>query len=354
MEKKNQKKKQNQTMEKKNLKKIQKMKGVGKSEVHRSALQKASESEGNLDIFIRFLFGLSLACNQKLVGELLKAPQDCRRSKPKTVKLIKERIKQNTPQKNINLFYCLKELKDDSLLKQFQKKNRSRQYRTNSMPNDMWSALAFFLLTHDKTMKSFDLGRYSPLPLGLEKLLVVVKASQRSSLHGCNLDKGSCHLLASVLSSPSNLKHLNLSYNNLSDEGVAILSKGLASPNCILESLILRMCGLDKDGCHPLASILRSPANLRHLNLSWNALSDKGVEILSKGLASPNCKLESLTLTLCKITDKGCVLLAEALKSNPSHLQNLLLWGNPIGEEGRRVLSHVQEDPSYRLQTVGV
>ncbi|XP_057685824.1 NLR family CARD domain-containing protein 3-like [Corythoichthys intestinalis] len=325
------------------------------TEVHRSALQKASESEGNLDMFIRFLFGLSLACNQKLVGELLRAPQDCRRSKSKTVKLIKERIKQNTPEKNINLFYCLNELKDDSLLKQFQKKkNSSVIVDWDKMPNDMWSALAFFLLTDDETMESFDLWKYTTSPLGLEKLLVVVKASEKSNLHGCNLDKGSCHLLASVLSSPSNLKHLNLSYNNLSDEGVAILSKGLASPNCILESLILRMCGLDKDGCHPLASILRSPANLRHLNLSWNALSDKGVEILSKGLASPNCKLESLTLTLCKITDKGCVLLAEALKSNPSHLQNLLLWGNPIGEEGRRVLSHVQEDPSYRLQTVGV
>ncbi|XP_057710176.1 NACHT, LRR and PYD domains-containing protein 12-like [Corythoichthys intestinalis] len=435
-------------------------------EVHESALQVASESEGYLDMFIRFLFGLSLPCNQKTVGELLKAPRDCRQNKSKSVKLIMEMIKRNTPEKNINLFYCLNELKDDSLLKQFQKEDSSDYIDWDNMPNDMWSALAFFLLTDDETMNSFCLRLYNPSPLGLQKLLVVVKASQESILGSCNLNKDSCHLLASVLSSPSNMKHLDLSQNHLSDEGVEILSKGLASPNCILESLNLSRCHLDKGSCHllasvlsspsnlksldlrgnklsneaveilskglaspncilesldlkscklgkgschplasvlssssnlrhldlshndlsdkwveilskglanpncklesldlkscklgtgschPLASVLSSPSNLKHLDLSENNLSDEGVEILSKGLASPHCTLESIRLSECGFTNKGCLFLAEALKSYPSHLQELDLSVNKIGKEGKRVLSDVQEDPSYRLQYV--
>ncbi|XP_057700229.1 protein NLRC3-like isoform X2 [Corythoichthys intestinalis] len=210
------------------------------TEVHKSALQKASESEGNLDMFLRFLVGLSLQCNQEIVGALLKVPHDWEQSKSKTVKLIQKRIKQNTPEKNVNLFYCLNELKDNSLLKQIQQKLSSGVYWPK-MSNDMWSALAFFLLTDDRTMKFFELDKYSKSPLGLKKLLVVVKASQNSYLGDCNLDKGSCHLLASVLSSPSNLRHLDLSNNyGLMDEGVEILSKGLASPHCNLE--VLKHC----------------------------------------------------------------------------------------------------------------
>nr|XP_061796629.1 NACHT, LRR and PYD domains-containing protein 3-like [Nerophis lumbriciformis] len=325
------------------------------TEVHQSALQKASESKGNLDMFLRFLLGLSLRCNQELVGELLKAPPDCGQSKSKTVELIKERIQHNTPEKNVNLFYCLNELKDDSLLKQIQQELASRHLSWHQMSNDMWSALAFFLLTDDETMKSFNLANYSRSPLGLEKLLLVVKASQKSNLSQCRLDKGSCHLLASVLSSPSNLRHLNLGLNHLSDEGVEILSKGLASPHCNLEVLTLRKCLVTKRGCVSLAEALKlNTSHLQELDLSLNDLSDEGVEILSKGLSSPHCILKVLRLSRCGIADKGCISLAKALKLNPSHLQELFLINNRIKEEEKRVLLELKEDPSYRLETVKI
>ncbi|XP_057699962.1 uncharacterized protein LOC130920622 isoform X2 [Corythoichthys intestinalis] len=321
------------------------------TDVHKSALKKASESKGHLDLFLRFLIGLSLPCNQELLGELLKAPQGRGQTKSKTVKLIKERIKQNTPEKNINLFYCLKELKDDSLLKQFHKKNRLDDINWNDMPNDMWSALAFFLLTDNKTIKSFKLSLYAPSPMGLQKLLVVVKASQESILGDCHLDKGSCHLLASVLSSPSNLRHLDLSRNDLSDEGVEILSKGLASPNCILEFLDLFQCGLAKGSCHLLASVLSSPSNLKHLNLSWNHLSYEGVDILSKGLASPNCILESLYLRECGLDKGSCHLLASVL-SSPSNLRHLDLSSNKLSDEGVEILSKGLASPNCILESL--
>ncbi|XP_057706253.1 NACHT, LRR and PYD domains-containing protein 3-like [Corythoichthys intestinalis] len=325
------------------------------TEVHKSALQKASESEGNLDLFLSFLFGLSLPCNQELVWELLKAPQGCGQSKSKTVELIKERIKQNTPEKNVNLFYCLNELKDDSLLKQIQQELASRRLSWHQMSNDMWSALAFFLLTDDKTMKSFDLFRYSPSRLGLEKLLLVVKASQKSVLFNCGLDKGSCDLLASVLSSPSNLRHLDLLFNDLSDEGVDILSKGLASPHCNLEVLNLEHCKITSKGCVSLAEALKvTPSHLQELYLSGNNLSDEGVEILSKGLASPHCILKILKLHNCGITNKGCVSLAEALEVTSSQLQELALSSNDLSDEGVEILSKGLASPHCILKILNM
>nr|XP_061796655.1 NACHT, LRR and PYD domains-containing protein 3-like [Nerophis lumbriciformis] len=380
--------------------------------VHKSALQKASESEGNLDLFLSFLFGLSLPCNQELVGELLKAPQGCGQSKSKTVELIKERIKQNTPEKNVKLFYCLNELKDDSLLKQIQYQLVSGRLSRRQMSNDMWSALAFFLLTDDKTMKSFDLFRYSPSRLGLEKLLLVVKASQKSVLFDCGLTSKGCVSLAEALKvtsshlqelylsyndlldkgvemlskglaspncilkvlklvncnitqqgcislaealkvTPSHLQELDLSKNNLSDEGVEILSKRLASPHCILKVLKLHNCGITHKGCISLAEALKvTPSHLQELDLSVNNLSDEGVEILSKRLASPHCILKVLKLCYCGITNQGCVSLAVALKLNPSHLQELNLSNNQIEEKQNRVLLEIKEDPSYSLKTV--
>nr|XP_061796495.1 NLR family CARD domain-containing protein 3-like [Nerophis lumbriciformis] len=310
------------------------------TEVHQSALHKASQSEGNLDLFLRFLFGISLQCNQELVGELLKAPKDFGQSKSDTVELLKKTIKRNTPEKNINLFYCLNELKDDSLLKQIQQELRSGRLSWRDMPNDMWSALAFFLLTDDETMNSFDLKKYSASAAGLEMLLSVVKASQKSLLNECHLDKSSCHLLACLLRSPSNLRHLDLSLNDLSDEGVEILSKGLASPNCILKVLRLQWCQITKRGCVSLAEALKiNPSHLQELALSGNDLFDEGVEILSKGLASPDCILKVLELSGCKITKRGCVSLAEALKLKLPHLQELDLSENNLTDEGVQILS---------------
>nr|XP_061796656.1 uncharacterized protein LOC133588062 [Nerophis lumbriciformis] len=324
------------------------------TDVHKSALKKASESEGHLDLFLRFLIGLSLPCNQELLGELLKAPQGCGQSKSKTVELIKKKIKQNTPEKNINLFYCLNELKDNSLQKQIQQELDSGRLSWRQMSNEMWSALAFFLFTDEETMKSFILASYSPSPLGLEKLLLVVKASQKSVLANCDLDKRSCHLMASVLNAPSNLRHLDLSVNNnVSDEGVEILSKGLASPHCILQVLKLSQCGITSGGCVSLAEALKlNPIHLQELDLSGNNLSDEGVEILSKGLASPRGILKVLRLYDCGITNKGCISLAKVLKVKPCHLQELILSDNRIEEEGKRVLLEIREDPSYSLKTV--
>ncbi|KAK6291389.1 hypothetical protein J4Q44_G00381550, partial [Coregonus suidteri] len=86
--------------------------------VYKSAVDKALQSEtGNLDLFLRFLLGLSLESNQKHLRGLLTKTRSSSQSHEETVKYIKEKIRENpSPERCINLFHCLNELNDHSLV----------------------------------------------------------------------------------------------------------------------------------------------------------------------------------------------------------------------------------------------
>ncbi|CAK6983554.1 uncharacterized protein LOC128366930 [Scomber scombrus] len=119
----------------------------------------------------------------------------------------------------------------------------------------------------------------------------------------CELSETHCEVLASALKSNPHLTHLDLSGNKLSDSSVKLLSAGLESPNCRLKTLILWNCGLSETHCEVLASALKSNPHLTHLDLSYNKLSDSSVKLLSAGLESPDCGLETLSFTDSKGSD---------------------------------------------------
>ncbi|KAK9961676.1 hypothetical protein ABG768_007085, partial [Culter alburnus] len=282
---------------------------VSLSDLHQRAVDEALDSKnGHLDLFLRFLLGLSVESNQSLLQELKTQTGNRSHNNEKTVDYIKEKISENpSPDKYINLFHCLNELGDLSLVNEAEPHKNFGGLRDVKLSSSQWSALVFVLLSSEETMKEFDLnsligGRndHDAVNTGdevLQKMLPVVTATRSAQLWECGVTDEGCAALASALrSNPSHLRDLNLSDNNLGDSGVKIVSAVLENPHCKLEKLWLRYCGVTDEGCAALASALRSnPSHLRELDLSVNNLGDSGVKIVSAVLENPHCKLEALS-----------------------------------------------------------
>ncbi|XP_029923366.1 protein NLRC3-like [Myripristis murdjan] len=253
---------------------------------------------GHLDLFLRFLLGLSLPTNQTLLRGLMTQSGSSSQTNQETIRYIKKKIRKSpSPERSINLFHCLNELNDHSLVEQIQQYLTSGSLSTDKLSPDQWSTLVFILLSSEEDLDVFDLKKYSASEEALLRLLPVVKASKKSVLSGCNLSGRSCAALASILSSQSSsLRELDLSNNDLQDSGVRRLSAGLESPHCRLEALGLSGCLLTQEGCASLAWALSSnPSHLRELDLSYNHPGDSGVKRLSAGLEDPTWRLEVLS-----------------------------------------------------------
>ncbi|XP_072571186.1 NACHT, LRR and PYD domains-containing protein 3-like isoform X2 [Paramormyrops kingsleyae] len=324
--------------------------------LHKSAIDKALQSKtGHLDLFLRFLLGISMDSNQRFLQCLMRQAERSSESVEETIRYIKEKIRGNLcTERSINLFYCLNELSDNSLVQEIQSYLSSGGLSTEYLSATQWSALVFVLMTSEGEQDVFDLKKYIKSEEALKRLLPVIRISRTVLLDQCNLTEDCSEDLVSALSSPQ-LRELDLSGNDLKDSGVKLLSDGLRNPHCKLEILRLHQCKLREECCEELASALSSDSShLTELDLSDNDLKDSGVKLLSDGLRNPDCKLEILRLSGCQVTEAGCASLASALKSNPSHLRELDLSYNHPGESGVRLLSAGLEDPSCKLEKLNM
>ncbi|XP_073803490.1 NACHT, LRR and PYD domains-containing protein 12-like [Danio rerio] len=386
--------------------------------LHKDAVEKTLQSKnGHLDLFLRFLLGLSLESNQSdqsVLKELLPGLKLKTENIKDTTDYIKEKIEEEkSAERTINLFYCLNELKDD-FVEELQKSLSSGNLTTQDLSSAQWSGLVFVLQMSEEIQEKFELQKYRRSDEALMRLIPVVKNTTRALLQGCNLTVQCCESLSSALqSSNCVLKELDLSINDLQDSGVKFLSDGLKSPNCKLETLRFVLCKLTADSCESLSSVLQSSncvlreldlsnndlqdsgvkklsdglksqhckletlrfvtckltadscetlssalqssnCVLRELDLSNNDLQDSGVKLLSDGLKSQHCKLETLRMSGCMVTEEGCGFLSSALTSNPSHLRELDLSYNYPGDSGVKLLSEQLEDPNYTLDKLNL
>ncbi|TWW53530.1 NACHT, LRR and PYD domains-containing protein 12 [Takifugu flavidus] len=343
----------------------------------RRALMKSLKSEnGHLDLFVRFLHGLSLESNQRILGGLL----DQRNSHPETIQKVLNNLKEEnsdgiSPDRSINIFHCLMEMKDQSVHQEIQEFLKSREKSWRRLSEIHCSALAYLLQMSEEVLDELNLQQYNTSEEGRRRLIPAVRNCRKFELSGSFLSTSHWEVVASAMTSnPSHLRELDLSKNqNLADARVKLLSSAMMHPNCRLETLGLWDCSLSEISCGSLASALRSnPSHLRVLELSLNQLKApewlhssqkpkpasllKGQQVEQKPPAEKvlsqrkwwrTMKLAKLHLSSRDGLSWSC---GTTLKSNHSHLRVLDLSWNQLQDSGVKRLCSGLESPNCKLE----
>ncbi|XP_043966407.1 NLR family CARD domain-containing protein 3-like isoform X4 [Gambusia affinis] len=361
-----------------------------------------SSKNGHLDLFVRFLHGLTVESSQNLLEDLLGQ----RENSPETIQRIITNLKEmNTkrisPDRRINIFYCLVEMNDLSFYQEIQRLLDSGK----ELSDTDCSALAF-MLQMSEVLDELDLEKYNTSSNGRRRLVPAVRNCRKARLGGCSLDKDECEVLASALKSnpdlteleinqiniykggesdlkpvveilessvskvknlrlrscslsetswtslfstlkskPTQLTKLDLNRTNLEGSVVKDLCGFLQTEGCRLETLRLEGCSLSETSWTSLFSTLKSkPTHLTELDLSYTNLEDSGLKDLCGFLQTEGCRLETLRLQSCSLSKISCDYLASALKSNSLHLKELDLRGNNLKDSDVQQLKDLVDD----------
>ncbi|KAL3987344.1 nuclear receptor co-repressor 2 [Sarotherodon galilaeus] len=358
---------------------------------------------GELDMFLRFLIGLSLQSTQDLLQGLIQQTEEHSANI--------EEIR--STERCLNLVHCLTELKDNSLHDSVRKYLKPNCFPESPLSPVECSALADLILMSNTPLDEFNLKKYRPSRRGIFRLLPAVRNCRKARISGLDLCVWEYKTIVSALRMPrsvlTELHLVNNTFYSRDDEGAEILIDGLMNCQCKLKTLSLSGRGLSETQCENLASAIKSIISnlkelelsdnilrdslfsvlstglgctnlenlrlnrncriaeiceklvtaftsstcyLKELELSYTDLKDSEMESLSDGLKNTNCRLEALSLSHNKLTEKGCETLASVLSFRASHLKDLDLSYNDLQDSGVIALCNALTKPHCGLKTL--
>ncbi|XP_053085781.1 NACHT, LRR and PYD domains-containing protein 3 isoform X1 [Pangasianodon hypophthalmus] len=359
-------------------------------DLQKNAIHNTMKSRsGHLDLFLRFLLGLSMESNLLLLKSIPLKVENVQENIHHTMQYIKNMLREEDDRKTpssercINLFHCLLELDDHSMAEEIRRFLTTETQTRPRLTAAQCSTLAYIILQSREVLEELDLHKYNTSEEGRRRLVSAVRSCRRAVMADCSLTEQSCKTVASALQDPDTpLRELDLSRNFVLTMRQESLLPGLNSPYCRLENLNISYINLEKSGASLLRAVLMGPhppphtlklcacdikddsaeilfsafqsseCQLKELDISYNSLTLKGVKLVLQGLQSPSCYLEILRLSGSQISAESCSYLASALKH--SFLRELILDNCSISDVGVKRLCPGLMSPRCPLQTLGL